>query len=136
MQYNAIIDTNVIISAMLSKNEEAATVQIIKLMMSGEIIPYFSHDVLKEYHEVLRREKFNFSWELITAMLAAIEKYGILVVPGVTDEILKDPKDLPFYEIVMDKQDDNAYLVTGNIKHFPSRPYIVTPREMLDIIER
>ena len=28
----------------------------------------------------------------------------------------------------------DAYLVTGNIKHFPAKPYVVTPRQMLDII--
>ena len=31
-------------------------------------------------------------------------------------------------------KDDNAYLVTGNIKHFPKKPFIVTPVEMLAII--
>ena len=40
-----------------------------------------------------------------------------------------------FYEVVMEeRKNEDAYLVTGNIKHFPIRPYIVTPREMLDII--
>jgi hypothetical protein len=34
----------------------------------------------------------------------------------------------------MEKRDENAYLVTGNIKHFPSRQYIVTPAEMMEII--
>ena len=29
---------------------------------------------------------------------------------------------------------EDAYLVTGNIKHFPTKPFIVTPRQMLDII--
>ena len=29
---------------------------------------------------------------------------------------------------------EDAYLVTGNIRHFPLEPYIVTPRQMLDII--
>ena len=39
------------------------------------------------------------------------------------------------YEVVMEeRKNEDAYLVTGNIKHFPIRPYIVTPREMLDII--
>ena len=32
----------------------------------------------------------------------------------------------------MSKED--AYLVTGNIKHFPTEPFIVTPRQMIDII--
>ena len=32
------------------------------------------------------------------------------------------------------KRDENAHLVTGNIKHFPKEPFIVTPNELLDII--
>ena len=43
-------------------------------------------------------------------------------------------KDLPFYEVVMEKRSDNAYLVTGNQKHFPKEPFIVTAREMIDIL--
>lgn len=45
-------------------------------------------------------------------------------------------KDLPFYEVVMEKRDDNAYLVTGNLKHFPEREYIVTARQLLDILDK
>ena len=48
---------------------------------------------------------------------------------------LPDPKDRVFYEVTMEgRKTTNAYLVTGNIKHFPVKPFIVTPREMLDII--
>ena len=48
---------------------------------------------------------------------------------------LPDPKDRVFYEVVMEeRKDEDAYLVTGNIKHFPIKPFIVTPRQMLDII--
>ena len=43
-------------------------------------------------------------------------------------------KDLPFYEVVLEKRDSDTYLVTGNIKHFPKDPFIVTPRELLDIL--
>lgn len=32
----------------------------------------------------------------------------------------------------MSKED--AYLVTGNIKHFPNKPFVVTPREMIEDI--
>lgn len=45
-----------------------------------------------------------------------------------------DMNDAPFYEVVLEKRDDNAYLVTGNIKHFPKEPFIVTPRELLSIL--
>ena len=47
---------------------------------------------------------------------------------------LPDMKDLPFYEVVMEKRDDGAYLVTGNLRHFPKETFIVTPRELLDLL--
>ena len=43
-------------------------------------------------------------------------------------------KDLPFYEVVLEKKDDNAYLVTGNIKHFPQEPFVVTANQLLEIL--
>ena len=43
-------------------------------------------------------------------------------------------KDLPFYEVVMETQKNHTYLVTGNLKHFPQEPFIVTARQMLDIM--
>ena len=43
--------------------------------------------------------------------------------------------DLVFYEIAMEKRNDNAYLVTGNQKHYPIRDFIITPAEMVAIIE-
>ena len=40
-----------------------------------------------------------------------------------------------FYEVDMEeRKTDDAYLVTGNIKHFPIETFIVTPREMMEII--
>ena len=42
--------------------------------------------------------------------------------------------DLVFYEVVMEKREDDAYLITGNLRHFPVRDYIVTPAEMMGII--
>ena len=69
-------------------------------------------------------------------MLNTIEKYGVLVEPSPTGVILPDIKDLPFYEVVMEKRSDNAYLVTGNQKHFPDEPFIITARQMIDILDK
>ena len=33
-----------------------------------------------------------------------------------------------------ERKEEDAYLVTGNIRHFPEKPYVVTPRQMLNII--
>lgn len=37
-----------------------------------------------------------------------------------------------FYEVALSHED--AFLVTGNIKHYPVTPIVVTPAEMLEII--
>ena len=130
----AVIDTNVLVSALLSSKDDVATVQILKKVITGEIIPVYSNVITKEYREVLSRKKFGFSGDLIEYLMSAVEKYGILVDPSPSGVALLDMKDVPFYEVVLEKRDDNAYLVTGNIKHFPKEPFIVTPRELLDIL--
>ena len=130
----AVIDTNVLVSALLSSKDDSATVQIVSKVICGEIIPIYSSLIMKEYQNVLSRKRFKFSNEMIAYLLDAIEKYGISVNPTSSGMILPDIKDLPFYEVVMEKRDNNAYLVTGNTKHFPREPFIVTPRELLDIL--
>ncbi|MEY8410902.1 putative toxin-antitoxin system toxin component, PIN family [Lachnospiraceae bacterium 62-26] len=130
----AVIDTNVLVSALLSSHEDAATVLVVGKLFSGEVIPLFSDEILKEYNEVLRRTKFHFSEETVSILIQTIEKLGEQVVPSPTGELLPDMKDLPFYEVVAEKQEDDAYLVTGNIKHFPVKPFIVTAKEFLNIL--
>ncbi len=132
----AVIDTNVLVSALLSSHDDAATVLVVGKLFSGEVIPLFSDEILKEYNEVLRRTKFHFSGETVGMLLSTIEKYGERIVPAPTGEILPDMKDLPFYEVVVEKQEDDAYLVTGNIKHFPTKAFIVTAKEFLDILNK
>lgn len=135
MSYYAVIDTNVLVSAMLSKNEQAATVQLMEHLWQQEIIPVYSKKIIEEYWGVLQRSKFDFQEDVIRRVMEAIVKYGVSIEPTSTGEQLPDMKDLPFYEVVMEKRVDDAYLVTGNVKHFPKRTYIVTARQMLDIIK-
>jgi len=136
MIWYAVIDTNVLVSALLSSNDMAATVQVVGRMIAGQIVPIYSREIMNEYEEVLSRKKFKFSQEMVKYILKSIEKYGILVEPQPTEVILPDMKDLPFYEVVMEKRKDRAYLVTGNLKHFPKESYIVTAREMIDILDK
>lgn len=85
--------------------------------------------------EVLNRKKFGFSKDIVEYLMTAVEKFGIQVDPSPSGVVLPDIKDLPFYEVVLEKRDDGAYLVTGNIKHFPKEPFVVTARELLDILD-
>lgn len=134
MKIFAVIDTNVIVSAILSRHEDAATVQIMRKIIIGDIVPVYNNDILKEYSIVLHRPKFGFSESLINQTLRSITEFGISSERLDTYTSLPDPKDLVFYEVALSV--DDSYLVTGNIKHFPKEPFIVTPAEMIHIIER
>lgn len=135
MIYYAIIDTNVLVSALISRESDSATVLLVARMIAGEIVPVYSDEIMEEYRNVLNRKKFRFDPSRISILLSAIEIYGIKVESSDSDILLPDPKDLPFYEVVLEKREDNAYLVTGNLKHFPVKPFIVTPRQMLEIMD-
>ena len=136
MKCYSVIDTNVIVSALISSHEDAATVQVVGRMLSGEVIPLFNEEILNEYNEVLRRKRFHFSEDAVRILIDVMEKFGMAVNPSPSGEILPDMKDLPFYEVVLEKRSDTAYLVTGNIRHFPKKPFVVTAREFLDILDR
>jgi hypothetical protein len=82
------------------------------------------------------REKFHILESSIRKAIDSIRDNGIEVYPQPTGEILVDMDDLIFYEVAMEKRDDDAYLVTGNKKHYPIKDFIVTPSEMIEILEK
>ena len=134
MRYYAVFDTNVLISSLLTKQADTATAKVVDAIPDGVIIPLYNEEILNEYEEVLHRKKFSFSEKRITEVLRLIRQFGLAVNPSPTGEILADMDDLVFYEVVMEKREDDAYLITGNLRHVPRRDYIVTPAEMIDII--
>lgn len=136
MRYYAVFDTNVLVSSLLTKRTDTATAQVVDAISSGLIIPLYNQEILDEYTDVLHRAKFSFSEEGIGRLMTMIRQYGLAVNPSPTGEILVDMDDLVFYEVVMEKREDDAYLITGNIRHFPERDFIVTPAEMMVIIEK
>ena len=130
----AVIDTNVIVSAYITKNLEAATSKVWEAVLQCKLTPIFNDEILSEYSEVLHREKFGIPERLIKWALDTIVTNGVRGERVLSDEFFPDPKDVVFYEVAMSKED--AYLVTGNIKHFPKKPIVVTPAEMLEILQR
>ncbi len=103
----AVIDTNVFVAALLTKSNDSATVKVYDAIADGLITPLYHKDILEEYGEVLSRPKFKFSKERINAVLDMIVKYGVEVFPKPTGEILIDMDDLIFYEVAMEKRDDD-----------------------------
>lgn len=132
MKFYAVIDTNVLVAALLSKNEDSATVVILREIFGGRITPLFHERILKEYFEVLHRKKFRLNEQTIRVLLNAIVQFGIEIFPKPTGEILPDADDLIFYEVAAEF--GGAFLVTENKKHFPAKKFIVTPAEMVRMI--
>ena len=131
----AVIDTNVLVSALISKNPATPPLVVLAHVYSGDITPVFNDEIIQEYRDVLSRKKFHLDPTDIDNALQVFLDYGLnLNRTKVDDETMSDPKDIVFYEVKMTKED--AFLVTGNTKHFPRKPLVVTPREMVEILEK
>lgn len=134
MIYYAVIDTNVIVSAML--NPDSIPGAILKYALVGVVVPLMNDEITEEYERVISRDKFSFDKEDIKYVLAKLLENAVFVDRVQATDHFIDKKDIVFYEIVLGGKTtfNSSYLVTGNIKHFPNKPFVVTPREMFDII--
>ena len=128
----AVIDTNVIVSAFISKNLDSSTAMVWSAVLDGAVTPMYSEEIIEEYRDVLHRKKFNIPEQLIKDALNHIMENGVRGERILSDDFIPDPKDIVFYEVALSKED--AYLVTGNTKHFPKKPIVVTPAEMMKIL--
>lgn len=132
MKVYAVFDTNIIVSALISRRSDTAVVLALETLLAGEAIPLYNDEILKEYEDVLHREKFHLPESFIAATINQIKKDGIASERIHSDESFPDPSDVVFYEVALSKED--SFLVTGNIRHFPKNPIVVTPAEFLKLI--
>ena len=102
--------------------------------MQERIVPLYNDEILEEYKSVLSRPKFHLNHSLIETVIKAIITDGLNIdrTPAADIEF-PDPKDIVFYEVALSVED--SYLITGNIRHFPVKPFVVTPAEMVRILE-
>jgi putative PIN family toxin of toxin-antitoxin system len=128
----AVIDTNVIVSALISHNPTAATVLVVERLFKGSITPVYNEEILDEYNEVLHRPKFKLADEDIRTLLEYIKTFGIHSYRMRYNGTMPDEKDRPFYEVSLSKE--GSFLVTGNLKHFPTTPQVVSPAELISML--
>lgn len=133
LKYYAVIDTNVLVSAALKWKSIPGT--IIDLAFNDVIIPLVNKAIITEYQAVLLRPKFHLTETIVSNIVEEIEIHAVNISEEHLDIDLPDPKDKVFYEVTMEaRKETDAYLITGNSRHFPVKPFVVTPRQMLDII--
>jgi putative PIN family toxin of toxin-antitoxin system len=129
--FYAVFDTNVFVSALLSRRADSPTVALLDYVLDRRIVLLYNDDILSEYDDVLHRAKFDFSDDSIQAVINLV-KTGIHLDPTTSNEEFPDPDDRVFYEVALAK--DGSYMVTGNLKHFPRTPIVVTPAEMIKML--
>ena len=86
--------------------------------------------------DVLTRDEFDITdRELIEIIDLFLERSKLIKNIEANNELI-DKSDIKFYAVTLSaRKNDDTYLVTGNKRHFPAEPYIVSPREMVEIIE-
>ncbi len=126
-----VLDTNVLVAGLLSPFGPCA--EIVRMVSSGELTLYLDARILSEYNEVLRRPRFRFQINKVTALLDHIEHRGYIVASSPLSNRLPDPGDQPFIEVAIAGQ--AACLVTGNHAHFPPAlcqgAKVLSPRDFL-----
>ena len=122
-----VIDTNVLVSALWSRN--GAPARVLGMVLSGALIPCYDYRILCEYREVLQRPKFGFSKGEVNSLLDWFESNGRSVVADPLDDVFIDEADKKFYEVA---KFCGAVLVTGNLKHFPEEPQVLSVAGFLE----
>lgn len=128
-----ILDTNVIVSALLVPAGTQAAVLL--LALDGQVELFISAPVFAEYEEVLHRPRLKLQPRQIEAALVAIRNIAHLVTPTQTLSVSTHESDNRFLECAEAAKAD--YLVTGNARHFPQShktTRVVSGRQFLDVL--
>ena len=128
----AVIDTNVLVAAAKSSKPDSSASRVLSLVFSGIIQPLICDEILEEYEGILNLPVLAIPKEISAPILSKFREDGINPGKTPSPEVHPDPTDQVFYEIALSVED--AYLVTKNKKHFPQKPRVVTPLEMIVLL--
>jgi predicted nucleic acid-binding protein len=131
----AVFDTNVVVSAGLN-TVGAPHRLVMDWVLAGELQLVTCPWICGEYREVLRRPKFTRHGFPPSWLEYLIETSLKLPDPALWPHPLPDPEDAPFLALA---HASGAWLVTGNLKHFPANARhgvtVIPPAEYLASIE-
>lgn len=125
----AVVDTNVIVSAMLNANGTPA--KVLSLILNGKVKILYDNRIIFEYIEVLSRSEFGFNIEVINTMMDFFRHEGEFITAEYIKAKFNDETDKKFYEVHKSGRAD--YLITGNIKHFPKEKTVITPKNFIEV---
>lgn len=130
-----VLDTNVLVSALVSK--EGPPAKVWEALGAGRYLLAYDPRILHEYQRVLTRPKFGFTAREVADLFGVIARLGEIVMPAAALPPLPDPGDTPFLEVAASTPD--KVLVTGNGKHFVRAirhgVSVFSPREALTMLK-
>jgi putative PIN family toxin of toxin-antitoxin system len=131
-----ILDTNVIVSALISRS--APTQIVYECVLEQAVMLCLSDEIMEEYVEVLGRGKFSKVQgfrQNADVVLSKIRQGARFYEPRTAVELLRDVDDNKFLELALASSAD--FLITGNTQDFTITEFeytrIVTPREYWDL---
>jgi putative PIN family toxin of toxin-antitoxin system len=127
-----VLDTNVIVSALMNANGIPA--KILSLVLNGKVQLLYDNRIIFEYAGVLSRKEFGFSLEIVNGMIDYFKHDGEFINAEYVNIKFSDESDKKFYEVY--KSGKAQYLITGNIKHFPKEENIIIPKGFMEILDK
>ena len=124
---NVVIDTNVLVSSLWSRNGTCS--KILYKVLNYDLTILYDQRIISEYKMVLERPKFRFTKEEVKSLIDFIRIEGLCIVPNPLNIEFIDESDKKFYEVAKYMK---CPLITGNKKHFPDEDGILSPVEFLE----
>ena len=124
--HKVVLDTNILVSALWSKQGNPN--KIVEMVFTNEIVPFFNSEIIEEYNEVLFRPKFNLPKDKLLNLLRELIINGVIAESVQSNILFTDDSDRKFYDMA---KSNKAVLITGNLKHYPDEPLIMSPFEFL-----
>jgi len=121
-----VLDTNILVSALISPDGNPA--RIFNMVSENLIKTIYCQEILNEYMKVLKRPRFQFPASLIAEALDIFILFGIYLQPVKSNVPMTDESDRVFHDIAIT---GSAILITGNLKHYPTEPFILSPADYL-----
>ena len=121
-----IIDTNILVSTLLSQHGNPSL--IIRMILSQSLKIVLDRRVFQEYRVVLARPRFAIDEARREELLDFLKSEGLWICPKPVFRELPDPSDLPFIELSLHT---HAPIITGNTKHYPDDLNVLTPADFI-----
>lgn len=127
----AVVDTNVLVSALL--NPAGPPGAVVLAVVQQRLTPVACAEIVKEYAQVLSRPQFAFDTQDVDELVTLIGQQALWVevTPYPEQLALPDPTDWPFVAAALAA---DCPLITGNARHFPRRTgvRVMSAREWVD----